>query len=81
MFCIPIGLIAMWAQLLTGTRISTGQNYYMSCTILATLFVASRYLHTIFYTLAVQPWRSLAWLGSVLCILAMCGNCIYASFK
>lgn len=44
------------------------------------VFVAARYLHTLFYLARMQPWRTIAYGAGVFCLLAMCVQIIRALF-
>eukprot|EP00996_Jenningsia_fusiforme_P004817 NODE_5686_length_649_cov_23.811667_g5299_i0.p1 GENE.NODE_5686_length_649_cov_23.811667_g5299_i0~~NODE_5686_length_649_cov_23.811667_g5299_i0.p1 ORF type:complete len:157 (+),score=32.40 NODE_5686_length_649_cov_23.811667_g5299_i0:70-540(+) len=64
---IPLGLIIMWATMLTAKN----SNVQI---VLAGLFAISRFLHTISYAKSLQPHRALAWLGGTIAILGMLVN-------
>lgn len=44
------------------------------------IFVAARYLHTLFYLYGLQPWRTIAYGIGILCTFGMCGGIIQAIF-
>ncbi|WP_043529980.1 MAPEG family protein [Litchfieldella xinjiangensis] len=41
-------------------------------------FTAARYLHTMFYLSALQPWRTIAYGVGIVCLFAMCAMIIAA---
>ncbi|MGR4069628.1 MAPEG family protein [Halomonas sp. LR3S48] len=44
------------------------------------LFTAARYLHTVFFLSALQPWRTVAYGAGIVCLFAMCTMIIAALF-
>lgn len=43
-------------------------------------FTLMRYLHTLFYLVGMQPWRTLAYAGGILCLFALSSEVVWLLF-
>lgn len=64
---IPIGLIVLWsAGMAVSAKNSKAGTGVM---ILAIFFTIARFAYTYAFMKALQPWRTVFWMGSVTCVL------------
>jgi microsomal prostaglandin-E synthase 1 len=45
--------------------------------IIFAVFVAARFAHSVVYIKGLQPWRTMAFVVSILAIIALCGNVVW----
>ena len=66
---VPFGfLMFLVANKMTATRIESEPR--LALLIVIILYTAFRFLFLVCYMLAVQPWRTICWASSIMCILA-----------
>eukprot|EP00659_Diplonema_papillatum_P008498 gene8498-13122_t len=69
---VPLGLITGWASLIA-TKGSRTQVLFF------TLFAVSRWVHTVSFVYALQPWRAIGWLSGWIAIIGMLYSGIVAN--
>ncbi len=64
---IPIGLIILWAAgMAVSAKASKAGTGVIVLTILFTIF---RFAFTYTFMRAIQPWRTVVWMGAILCVV------------
>lgn len=64
---IPLGLIVLWSA---GMAVSAkGSKAGTGVMVLAILFTVFRFFYTYAFMKALQPWRTVFWMGAVACVL------------
>jgi uncharacterized MAPEG superfamily protein len=81
---IPFHMAILWGAFIVQNYCNAsghGDNETSGLIILIIIYTAARFLHTTCYLLALQPFRSLAYMIGQGAILATCGVMISSAFK